>query len=133
MGTFLSLDDLPYKNVHSVDFEHGNFPLFGSKIWSYMKYDTVIYCFYSAKKGIDFGKSLFVLEGIYGNWTAKIIGAELTGGVPIMSVSSEQMPWCIKVNEYKFQGTFLAHLSTKSLSVVRALSTFCFQRLLKNG
>ena len=29
-----------------------------------MKYDTVIYCFYSAKKGIDFGKSLFVLEGI---------------------------------------------------------------------
>ena len=61
MGTFLSLDDLP-----SVDFEHGNFPLFGSKIWSYMKYDTVIYCFYSAKKGIDFGKSLFVLEGING-------------------------------------------------------------------
>ena len=30
-----------------------------------MKYDTVIYCFYSAKKGIDFGKSLFVLEGIF--------------------------------------------------------------------
>ena len=23
-----------------------------------------------------------------------------------MSVSSEQMPWCIKVNEYTFQGTF---------------------------
>ena len=29
-----------------------------------MTYDTVIYCFNSAKKGIDFGKSLFVLEGI---------------------------------------------------------------------
>ena len=23
-----------------------------------------------------------------------------------MSASSEQMPWCIKVNEYTFQGTF---------------------------
>ena len=34
-----------------------------------MKYDTVIYCFYSAKKGIDFGKSLFVLEGIKENPT----------------------------------------------------------------
>ena len=31
---------------------------------SYMKYNTVIYGFYRAKKGIDFGKSLFVLEGI---------------------------------------------------------------------
>ena len=29
---------------------------------SYMKYNTVIYGFYRAKKGIDFGKSLFVLE-----------------------------------------------------------------------
>ena len=24
----------------------------------------------------------------------------------MISVSSEQMPWCIKVNEYTFQGTF---------------------------
>ena len=31
---------------------------------SYMKYNTVIYGFYRARKGIDFGKSLFVLEGI---------------------------------------------------------------------
>ena len=31
---------------------------------SCMKYNTVIYGFYRAKKGIDFGKSLFVLEGI---------------------------------------------------------------------
>ena len=31
---------------------------------SYMKYNTVVYSFYHAKKGIDFGKSLFVLEGI---------------------------------------------------------------------
>ena len=34
---------------------------------SYMKYNTVIYGFYRAKKGIDFGKSLFVLEGIISN------------------------------------------------------------------
>ena len=53
------------KNVRSVDFEHGNFALFGSMTRSYMKYNTVIYCSYSAKKGIDFGKSLFVLERIY--------------------------------------------------------------------
>ena len=33
-------------------------------------------------------------------------GAELTGGVPMMSVSNEQTPWCIKVNEYTFQGIF---------------------------
>ena len=35
-----------------------------------------------------------------------VLGAKRTGGVPMMSVSSEQMPWCIKVNEYTFQGTF---------------------------
>ena len=36
---------------------------------SYMKYNTVIYGFYRAKKGIDFGKSLFVLEGIISKYT----------------------------------------------------------------
>ena len=48
-----------------------------------------------------------------------------------MSVSSEQMPWCIKVNEYTFQGTFdsiallgrvlLAHLSH------RLMVSYCHQ------
>ena len=38
--------------------------MFDSMIRSYMKYNTVIYGFYPTKKGIDFGKSLFVLEGI---------------------------------------------------------------------
>ena len=67
MGTFPSLDDLPCKISISADFEHGNFPVFGSMLRSYMKYNTVIYGFYRAKKGIDFGKSLFVLEGILFN------------------------------------------------------------------
>ena len=44
-----------------------------------MKYDTVIYCFYSAKKGIDFGKSLFVLEGI-------LYMTDVTGGGHVHAV-----------------------------------------------
>ena len=59
MGIFLSLADLPSKfpfsrftlqNFNSADFEHGNFPVFGSMMRSYMKYNTVIYGFYRAKK-----------------------------------------------------------------------------------
>ena len=57
---------------------------------SYMKYNTVIYGFYRAKKGIDFGKSLFVLEGI------KIdlyVGSFLGGEYPFLAHLSTKCSW----------------------------------------
>ena len=55
---------------------------------SYMKYNTVIYGFYRAKKGIDFGKSLFVLEGIL---------SKMAKG----QTNHLNIPGCLKLSNYE--------------------------------